>query len=48
MISLNEMKQTFGTVQKQLGAPWQINFPPQQAPQIYLPAQPVFEQTCLM
>ncbi len=47
MIWLIQMKQEFGTVQKQPGAPWQRNFPPQQAPQIYLPAQTVFEQTSL-
>jgi hypothetical protein len=41
-------RRAFGTVQKQLGARWQKISPPQQAPQICLPAQPVFEQASFM
>ena len=45
MTDRTPMRKELGTVQKQLGAPWQKIPPPQQALQIYLPAQPVFEQT---
>ena len=43
-----QIRQKFGTVQKQPGAPWQKISPPRQALQIYLPAQTVFEQAGFM
>ena len=49
MISLLAiLKEGIRNCSKTARVPLAENFPPQQAPQIYLPAQTVFEQTSFM